>query len=235
MNAVSHRVPETPLPLFARVLLISPQTIEARLDAIAKAATLPLVPNRWQITLGILRMWHRLIFRSDTVGCSSRSIRPGLRARLLSLRPLRFPFLLRERAVHPLDFSGLLSSRERVIRHLLGAHHDGIQFLYDLEMLSLDPAALSDLEARAEAVVQERDPRAKYLADLTVFEGYHRDLLAAVDAFSRGSLSTGEAAFDPDISFFGYLGWCARQPTSFTDTLNRLRSGRYDFAQGMTP
>lgn len=229
----TERIAETPLPLFARVLLLSPETVKRRLEAIADTGKVVRVPNRWQITLGILRMWHRVLVRSSTIGCSKRPVRRGLRAHVLSLRPIRFPFLLVERAVHPLDFSGLLSSRERVIRHLLGAHHDGLQFLYDLEMLSLDDRALEEVRARAEAVVRARDPRAEYLSDLTVFEGYHQDLLSALDAFARGELATADEALDPDISFFGYLDWCARQPTSFTETLERRRSGQFHVSFGV--
>src|SRR5262245_63462880 len=109
----------TSAPWHAYVILLSPARIDAALARIHAANIVPSTPNRWQISLGVLRMVHRLIFRSETVGTSkAHPVRATLRARLLHYRPLRFPFLLAERAVTPWDLSGLLSSKEQVFRHL---------------------------------------------------------------------------------------------------------------------
>src|SRR5690606_34889699 len=142
-----------------------------------RAAGHARVPNVWQITLGVARMWHRVLFRSETIG-TCRTFRPRrtLRARLLAFRALRFPVLLAERAVHPLDFSGLLSDEDRVVRHLLGAHHDGVQFLYDLELLRDRPGALERLRDEARRVVAIDDRRSRWLRDLVVYERYHETL-----------------------------------------------------------
>lgn len=222
------------LPWFAKLLLVRPSAIEASLRRIERSGKLRRVPNAWQITLGVLRMWHRMIFRSDTVGTSSAPVRQSRFARLCAPRPLRFPFLVRERAIAPLDFSGLLSGRERVLRHLLAAHHDKNQFAYDLEMLSLDDGAIDELVERASRVVDGSDPRAPYLRDLTVFEGYHEALLEAAKRAQSGDLGLSpEEASDPDISFFGYLDWCARQPESFESTLAARAAGRYTVSEGV--
>ena len=233
-NPGALRTPRAPLPWFARLILVDAARIERRLDDVARSGLVAHVPNAWQITLGVLRMWHRLLFRSEEIGTSARPPRPTLRARLFDLRPLRFPFLLAERAVAPHDFSGLLSDRERVLCHLLGAHHEGEQFVYDLEMLSVDPGALQELYRRARQVVENDTPRTRWLRDLTVYEGYHEDLLAAAERAVRGELGyPPERRDDPDTRFVAYLAWCARQPQSYEGTLAAWRAGRYTVADGI--
>ena len=188
------------------LVLLHPPTIAARLDQVRDAG-LP-TPTLAQVQRGVVRMWHRLVFRSETIGtCTEHAVRDTWRARLLQFRPLRFPFLMAERAVAPWDMSGLLSGRERILRHLLGAHHDQDQFLYDLEMLAVHPGALDELEVRARAVVGGQDPRADWLRDLCVYDRYHECLLDGIAAYRRGELTSD----DPDISFRAYLSWCVAQ------------------------
>jgi hypothetical protein len=208
-------------PFWAHLLLLDPARVEARLRRIEESGR--PAPNLWQVAQGVLRMVRRLIFRSDTVGTSAGHVRDTWRARLLHWRPLRLPFLVAERAVAPLDLSGLLSSRERILRHLLGAHHDQNQFAYDLQMLSADPGALDELVARAARVVSGDDPRAGWLRDLTVFDGYHESLLVAAERARAGDLSLpGPDGADPDISFFAYLDWCRAQPPTPRESLRAL-------------
>lgn len=185
--------------------------VEETLARIEERRIVERTPTRAQIDRGILRMLHRLLFRSGTVGTSKAGrVRPTLRARLLWLRPLRIPFLIRERAIAPFDLSGLASPPERIIRHLLAAHHDGVQFAYDLELLALYDGKLEELRDRTRAIVSGRDPRASWLRDLTVFEGYHEALLDAVERALRGErLLTPAEERDPDLSLRGYLAWCA--------------------------
>ena len=229
----------TSIHFLSRVALLFPDDVERGLERVRAAGLVPDVPNIWQVTLGVVRMWHRVAFRSETVGTSTRfPVRPTLRARLLHLRPIRFPFLLRERAVAPLDFSGLMSSRERIIRHLLGAHHDGNQFVYDLSLLACHDRgekneALRELLLRARAVVSGEDPRAEWLRDLVVFERYHEELVRAAEAALAGRLRIEEPdASNPDITFEAYLGWCARQPATPEATWAAKRSGRWTPTQG---
>ncbi|MBK6577783.1 MAG: hypothetical protein IPG17_16610 [Sandaracinaceae bacterium] len=215
-------------------ILFRPDVVEERLDQIRRAGLVTDVPNAWQISLGVLRMWHRVVFRPESIGTSAtHPVRPSLRARLLESRPLRFPFLLREKAVAPLDFSGLLSSPERVICHLLGAHHDGVQFVYDLQMLSVHPGKLEEALRRARDVVDGRDPRAEWMRDLTVYEGYHENLLTALERAVQGDFPMpAHQVSDPDISFLAYLEWCARQPKTPAETARALAAGHYSVAQG---
>lgn len=157
-------------------------------------------------------MIYRLIYRTHEIGMSaSQPVRKTRRARLLENRTVRAPFLLWEGSVIPLDTTGLVVSPKRVIRHLLGTHHDGAQFVYDLELLSTHPGALEEVERRTRAIIEGREPRAEWLRDLCVYENYHEALLDAVVRARQGALETQK---DPDISFFAWLRWASAQPAS---------------------
>lgn len=224
-----------PLPYY--VLLVQPARVEAGLARLRASGRVPQVPTLWQIALGVLRMHHRLLFRSETVGTSAAPVRRTWRARLLSLRPLRFPFLLREHAIAPLDLSGLSSDPARVHAHLLGAHHDGNQFAYDLEMLSLGadgPRWLERVRDSARGVASEDTRHARWLRDLCVHQGYHESLLAAVERAIAGDLGLSPSEQDdPDISFSAYLAWCARQPATPAETYAAIAAGRYHPDRGL--
>jgi hypothetical protein len=213
----------------ARLLLLRPEAVQARLDALADSRRVPHVPNLWQIELGVLRMWHRSLFRSDTFGlCDDHPVRGTWRARGLRRRPVRFLFLLAEGSVVPWDLSGLRSSDRRLIRHLLGAHHDRTQFVYDLQLLTVHPGGLDALEEALGAVVRGDDPRAAWLRDLCVYEHYHDELWEGLQRF-RAADEGGATeldprdADDPDISLWAYLRWCASLPPTPRATVRALR------------
>ncbi len=195
----------------ARRALPARSPIDQTLELIDAAKIVPRTPTRAQIDRGILRMLHRLVFRTETVGtCKAGTVRSTWRARLLQWRALRLPFLIWERAVAPFDLSGLASPPDRIIRHLLAAHHDGVQFVYDFELLALYPGRLEQLRDEVKQLIDSDGPRARWLRDLTVFEGYHEALLDAVEKTLRGErLLTPEQAADPDLSLRAYLAWCA--------------------------
>lgn len=221
-------------PWYLRAFLLFPETIGENLERVAASGMVERTPNRWQIGLGVLRMMHRVVVRPETIGtCSADPVRPTWRARLLDNRALRFPFLVAERAIAPLDFSGLASSPERVIRHLLGAHHDKMQFVYDLSLLSVHPGKLEELRERCRAVLEGDDPRSEWLRDLVVYEGYHERLLASVDAaLADGLHLPADEENDPDVSFTGYLRWCAAQPETPEATRAAWKAGEYTIAHG---
>jgi hypothetical protein len=221
------------VPVFAKPVLVDPAGIARGLERVRRAGLVDPVPNEWQIVLGVLRMWHRLVFRTGSVGTGGGAkVRSTWRARALRRRAVRVPFLLAERVIAPLDFSGLLSSRERIIRHLLGAHHDGDEFVYDFELLRLYPGALEELLVRAREVAETDTPRARWLKDLCVFDGYHGRLTEALEA-TLADVSAGPRPTDPDASFFGYLAWCAKQPATFEETLAHARAGRFHLDHGL--
>ena len=215
-------------PWYVRAILVEPDRVLDHLALMRARGVVDADPTPWQLCLGVLRLWHRLAFRSDTVGTSpSGRVRPTWRARLLQRRPLRLPFLLRERAVAPLDFTGLRSEPERLMRHLLGAHHDRNQFVFDLELM-IGHGALDELRARVARVLDGSDPRATWLRDLTVFEDYHEHLADAVErARAAGPAMSAEEADDPDLTLRGAMRWCARQPATPAATLAAWRAGTF--------
>jgi hypothetical protein len=221
-------------PWYVRLLLGDPERVLAHLDRMRARGIVDVAPNPWQLCLGVLRLWHRNLFRTETVGTSpGGTVRPTWRARLLANRAVRLPCLLAERAVAPFDFTGLRSPPERLIRHLLGAHHDGNQFVFDLEILA-GHGRLEQLRREVTEVLAEDSPRTRWLRDLTVFEGYHENLAAAVDrAIARAPAMTSAEAADPDLSFRAYLAWCARQPATPAATLAAWRAGRFAFDSGL--
>ena len=224
MSLLTERV-----PWHAWLILLRPRRVGRRLRQLAAAGVIEHVPNLWQIELGVLRMWLRVVFRSDTVGtCADHPVRDTWRARLLQFRPLRGPFLVFARAVAPFDHSGLAQPEWRLIRHLLAAHHDKHQFSYDLEILKATPGALEEVRRRALEVIAEDSPRAHWLRDLVVFERYHENLLASVDAaLADEPLVDPEEADNPDIGFDAYIRWCLAQPPTLPATLRAWRAGAF--------
>ena len=218
----------------AHLLLLRPRRVAARLEQVLQQGALQRAPNLWQIELAVLRMWHRILFRSQTIGTCTLPVRATWRARWLRFRPLRFPFLVWERAIAPWDLSGFLSSHAQFIRHLLGAHHDGTQCVYDLQILSMEPGALEHLREAVARVVEVDDRRSRWLRDLCVFERYHDDLLVAIEAVQAGSVELRpQDAHDPDISFWALMRWCARQPDTPAKWWRAWREGRFEWERGL--
>ncbi|MGE5181424.1 MAG: hypothetical protein ACM31C_05160 [Acidobacteriota bacterium] len=214
-------------PWYVRALLVNPDRVIANAARMHAAGVVDAMPDPWQLSLGVLRLWHRVVFRSETVGTSALPVRDGWRARLLHHRALRLPFLLASRAVIPLDFTGLRSSPDRLIDHLLGAHHDGNQFVFDLELLA-GHGVLDELARRVAAIVDGTDPRARWLRDLAVFAGYHEALAGAVArARAAGPAMSSAEASDPDLTLRGLFAWCSAQPRTPAATLAAWRAGRF--------
>ena len=218
-----------PTTWHAAILLLRPQRIAQHLRQLFAAGVVDRAPTLWQLELGVLRMWHRVVFRADTVGtCADHPVRSTWRAGLLHYRLLRGPFLVWESAIAPFDHSGLAQPTWRMIRHLLAAHHDRRQFSYDLEILRGTPGALDEVIERARAVLRDDTPRARWLRDLVVFEGYHEALLEAALAVRDGRpLLLPTEQDDPDIGFDAYVRWCLAQPATPRETLAAWRAGRF--------
>ena len=198
MRRVSERI-----PWHAWLVLWRPRRVLEKLRAVERAGIVRHVPNLWQIEIGVLRMWYRILFRSEEIGTSAtQPVRVSRRARWLAWRALRLPCLLWEGSVRPWDLSGLLSTPDSLTTHLLGTHHDGAAFVYDMQILALEPGRIERLRDEARAVIARDDRRSRWLRDLCVYEGYHEDLLAMVErALERGFELAPEDADDPKISF----------------------------------
>lgn len=220
-------------PWHAWLILLRPDVIASKLELVRKKGLVDEVPNVWQIELGVLSMLHRVLFRSETIGtCQADNVRASWRARLLENRALRAPFLIAEQAIYPFDFSGLLIGPDRLIRHLLAAHHDGLQFAYDLTLLSLYPGALEKALDATRQVTRRDTARSRWLRDLVVYDGYHERLEASlVKAIEEGLEMPPEQANNPDVAFGAYLRWCARQPKTPEETFAAWRAGSFQLAR----
>lgn len=222
-------------PWYVRALLVDPERVMQNVARMRERGVVAASPNAWQLSLAVLRLWHRVVFRTETVGTSSGRVHARLRARLLENRALRLPALLGSRAVIPFDFTGLRSTPERLIDHLLGAHHDRNQFVFDLELLA-GHGALDVLAERVAAILDDRDPRAAWLRDLTVYVGYHESLATAVaHARTAGPAMTEAEASDPDLTLRGLVAWCARQPATPGETLAAWQAGTFRIDGPGTP
>ena len=184
------------------------------LHLLHRAGLITAVPTRFQVLLGWLYMVRRLLFRPETIGVGQAPVRPTRWARRLAWRPIRLPFLLWERAIAPLDLVGFSRSPAFLERHLLGAFHAEDQALYDLALLAPHPGRLTRLRERVAEVVAEETPRARWLADLCVFEGYHPRLLRLVDRALAGDFTPEVDARPADVTLRGFVDWCLAQPPS---------------------
>jgi len=221
------------IPALAWPILLKPRQVATNLERIAESQMVQEVPNVWQIATGVLRMWHRMMFRPQTIGVADDGARARSgRARLMEPRPLRFPFLLWEGSVAPLDLSGLASTPTRLRKHVLGTFHAGERFAYDLQILACYPGELERLHEEVRQVVDGSHPRGEWLRDLCVYDGYHERLLAYLDRVASGEQSLEPADHrNPDASFTAYLTWCASQPATPQGTWQALSNGTIAFAE----
>lgn len=209
-----------------------PNRVADRLQKLAAMGIVDDPPNMWQLWLGATLVRHRALFRSETVGLSTEHpVRDTWRARLFQFRPLRSPFLLFGRRIHPHDTTGLATRRDHLIKHIIGAHHESDDFAYDLQILTTEPGALEELRDEARAVVSGDHPKAAFLRDLCVYEGYHEQVLATVeDWLERGGLEDPDRDhLNADKTLAGWLTWCSRQPPTLRDTLRAMRRGELSF------
>ncbi len=215
------------------LLHFRPRQIERRLGQLHDAGIVAQRPTLWQLWLGTVYMYHRAVFRPQTIGVDPSSVvRDTLRARLWTVRPLRAPFVLGW-AVNPLDHTGLGSSTRHVIRHLLGAFHPGDNLHYDLQIIAQDPGALEQLRDELAAVVDGTHPWAEFYRDVVVYDGYHARALQIVEGWiARGNREPdGMRHNHADTTLTGFVAWCCRQPSTPRATLAALMSGeRIDFS-----
>lgn len=211
------------------LLLWSPARLDRRLDQLVLDGVIARRPNRWQMWLGVVYMWVRVMKRPETIGLSDGApVRDTPGARRMDQRIYRIPAILRARAVNPLDQIGVGSSREHVIRHVLGAYHPGDNLLYDLAILDTEPGAVLELRTRAQAIVDGSAPDATALRDLCVYEGYHEKLLATVARWMDEGRSD-QHQIHPDTTLPAFLAWCAAQPASPAATAAAWRDGSLVF------
>jgi hypothetical protein len=237
-------------PLLRRALLLDESAVVAGLRELACVRARPVagpvgeaaarglparLPTSWQVALGIARMQHRLLARRASVGLASARRRPGLLPRVLEHHLVRAPLLLLDGSVVPGDLSGLRSSSTTIQRHLLGTYHARGEANYDLEILAArDPDAIVALREACAAIVAGTHPNARRWRALCVYEGAHEELLAQIERALRGGFA-GLDVDDPDVSFFAFLRFCARQPTDAPATVAAWRAGQFTIPTGWMP
>lgn len=209
------------------LLHFRPRQIERRLDQLHAAGVLRERPTLWQLWLGTLYMYHRAVFRPETIGVDPDArVRDTGRARLWTRRSLRAPFVLGW-AVNPLDHTGLGSSTRHVIRHLLGAYHPGDNLHYDLQIIAHDEGALTELRDELRAIVDGSHRWSEFFQDVVVYDGYHARALAIVEGWiERGNREPAGMAHDhADTTLTGFVAWCCRQPATPAATARELLWG----------
>jgi hypothetical protein len=217
-------------PWYSYLILVTPKRVFRHLELAQEKGYCASSPTPWQLGLGVLRMWHRLLFHPETIGLSSVDpVRDNWRARLFDARLLRFPFLLAHRCIAPFDYTGLRQSPERLIRHVVGTHHEGKQSVYDLQVLDAH-GVLEQLREETKAIVDGSHPKHEWFKDLCVYENYHAKLLLRIEAWQAGNDQlTPDDHKNPDLTITGLLRWCVEQPTTPLKTLSAWRNGQFHF------
>lgn len=217
------------------VLLWCPGRIERRLAALEAEGVLARAPSRWQVWMGVLYMWTRVVRRPETIGLATHEpVRATTGAKRLQNRLVRGVAVFRGRVVNPLDQIGLGSSDAHVTRHLLGAYHPGDNALYDLYLLHTTPGAIDALADAVQAVVDGTHPHAEHLRDLCVYEGYHERLLGMVRRWQAEG-PPADPSMHPDTTLPGFMGWCAAQPDGLGPVLRAWWAGELTFMPDPTP
>jgi hypothetical protein len=224
-----------PLTRFYRFVLRNPERVEWHLEQLHKNGRIDKKPNLWQVTMGVMYMLHRMVFRPATIGLDNSPVRDTLRARLWHYRPLRFPFLIWKKAIDPLDLTGLSGSMARKHSHLVGAYHPGDNALYDLECMTVDPEAILALREDVVGIITGQTARARFLQDLTVYAGYHERLLRLIDRALEGDFAPAVGHENhPDTTLRGFLRWCAAQPETPEETWAAWSRGDLHFGPPVT-
>lgn len=217
-----------------RFVLRNPERVEWHLDRLYAMGRIDKKPNLWQVTMGVFYMLHRMAFRPATIGLDVSPVRGTLRAHLWHYRPFRFPFLLWEKAIDPIDLTGLSGGMERKHRHLVGAYHPGDNALYDLECMMVEPEAVRRLREDVVAIIEGKTSRAEFFRDIVVYEGYHERLLHLIDRALAGDFAPAEGKENhPDTTLRGFLHWCAAQPETPAETFGALTRGELHFGPSL--
>lgn len=211
-------------------VLRNPERVEWYLERLYEHGRIDAKPNLWQVTMGVAYMVHRMVLRPATIGLDESPVRNTWRAQMWQYRPLRFPFLLWQKAIDPIDLTGLSGSMERKHSHLVGAYHPGDNALYDLECMTCDAEALEKLRKDVVEIIKGQTARARFLQDLTVYDGYHSRLLSLIERAIAGDFAPAKGKEDhPDTTLRGFLHWCAAQPDSPEATIHALVRGKLHF------
>jgi hypothetical protein len=151
-----------------------PTTIATRLDHLRVRGLIDRVPTRTQLVFGGIDMVRFVIAPAARVYYRDKRITYWVHH---LLRVLDDP-------VASLDPSGVLSTRETIIGHLLQVVHLGCcDPFYDLQVLECLDDGLPDLERQLRALLAGNHPRQTAIDAIMADPTYHRRLLDYVVAF----------------------------------------------------
>ncbi|MEZ4366201.1 MAG: hypothetical protein R2939_07915 [Kofleriaceae bacterium] len=171
----------------------------ARLRQLHAAGTIDEVPTHAQLAVGALEMVRFWITPAAAEYYQHRGISFGLHQ---VLRLLEEPASLA-------DPVGLLSTRDAIIGHLMQVVHANPR--YDLELLTMYPDGVAELEAQLRAMIAGHHPRARAIGAIVEEADYHARLLAYVREFRRDPAAP--APLRDNIAGDGQARWAARERT----------------------
>jgi hypothetical protein len=211
-------------------LLADPRPLAARLDRLRHLGYLDRAPTRAQLLFGGLDMVRFVIEPAARTYYRDKRVSYALHHLLRAL----------DDPASTLDPTGLLSTRDTVIGHLLQVVHLGCcDPIYDLQVLESFADGLDELERQLCAVLDGTHPRHAAIAAIIADPDYHRRLLDQVVQF-RADRHAPAASCDPplltDASFLaarqtfatlaGFLRYAAALPRSPLALAHRLATVR---------
>jgi hypothetical protein len=141
-----------------------------RLQYFVDHGLLEAVPDSWQIAAGTLVMLPVVLNETPRGRVMSRRT-------VLGQIPVRVPLQMLYCPQQALVGSGLLATRETVVRHVLSVYHEDAMVTYDLQLAQTHPGGLDELERRAAAVARGHDLTSKLLRGLVGGRGYHERIV----------------------------------------------------------
>ncbi len=209
-----------------RLLLRDPPQVHTNLTALHGRGLIDEIPTDFQVAMGVAYMAHRIVLRPQTIGIAPDvPMRDTPRARWLSSRLLRLPFLVREGLIHPFELTGLATPPRTLRAHVVGTYHPGDNALYDLSLLAAHEGELDRLLEEVGDIVSGAHPRGIWLADLCVYEGYHDHLLGLVERSLTGDLEPVDPNVPSDASLRGFVCFLCSQPRTPREALAALARG----------
>lgn len=176
-----------------------------RLNFFVERRLIPRVPSSWQLAVGSLTMMPVVYGESD--GKRARN-----RRTLLGQIPVRASLQMLYCPQQVLVGTGLLATRETVIRHVLSVFHEDSMLTYDLQLLQTHQGGLAELQERARTVARNDTLMARLLAGMVGGRGYHARVVELARAAERF-----EYPDEPPDSRFGTLVGFARYCLTLPD------------------
>ena len=209
-------------------LWMSTREIDSRLDQLELRGFTARRPTRLQILFGSLDMVRFVIEPASRDYYRQRGISFGLHTLLRFL----------DDPVSIIDPTGFLSERDTIIGHVLQVVH--LNPIYDLQLLSMFPDGLDELERQTAEMVAGTHPRAGTIGAIVEDPAYHARLLAYVRQWradpTTPDLVREEQTIRTDPAYAlaektfatlpGFLGYCLTLPTDLPSLLARHRATR---------